>query len=229
MQNFNFAPPAQAPRENQKTFVFVDEQNRHKRLKVMRACEGCRRRKIKCDAATTNTWPCSACVRLKLNCVPPTISYEKDSGPGTFVFDLERPQSYDGASTGSISGDEDLGGPQPPLPPPPMSAPVGPAPPSFSQAYNPNSISRAYTDDHYLPPLTNQSNVSYASMPQHAPSSDGTYTSQSVYATPTTITAEPASVNEDKEWRTDMATANLSKALGELKIDHTAVGMLPVP
>ncbi|KAH6619263.1 hypothetical protein B0J18DRAFT_239553 [Chaetomium sp. MPI-SDFR-AT-0129] len=37
----------------------------------MRACEGCRRRKIKCDAATTNTWPCSACVRLKLHCVRP--------------------------------------------------------------------------------------------------------------------------------------------------------------
>lgn len=37
----------------------------------MRACEGCRRRKIKCDAATTNTWPCSACIRLKLHCVRP--------------------------------------------------------------------------------------------------------------------------------------------------------------
>lgn len=37
----------------------------------MRACEGCRRRKIKCDAATTNTWPCSACIRLKLHCARP--------------------------------------------------------------------------------------------------------------------------------------------------------------
>jgi hypothetical protein len=54
-----------------KNYVFVDEHNRHKRLKVMRACEGCRRRKIKCDAATTNTWPCAACKRLKLTCVPP--------------------------------------------------------------------------------------------------------------------------------------------------------------
>src|SRR3954469_5159805 len=44
---------------------------------VMRACEGCRRRKIKCDAATTNTWPCSACKRLKLTCVPPTVHYDK--------------------------------------------------------------------------------------------------------------------------------------------------------
>lgn len=37
----------------------------------MRACEGCRRRKIKCDAATNNTWPCSSCIRLKLHCVRP--------------------------------------------------------------------------------------------------------------------------------------------------------------
>lgn len=55
---------------------------------VMRACEGCRRRKIKCDAATTNTWPCSACVRLKLHCVRPngfdssdTTTYETTTAP----------------------------------------------------------------------------------------------------------------------------------------------------
>jgi Fungal Zn(2)-Cys(6) binuclear cluster domain len=42
----------------------------------MRACEGCRRRKIKCDGATSNTWPCSACVRLKLNCTPPKFAYD---------------------------------------------------------------------------------------------------------------------------------------------------------
>jgi len=42
----------------------------------MRACEGCRRRKIKCDAATTNTWPCSACIRLKLHCVRPNGQFD---------------------------------------------------------------------------------------------------------------------------------------------------------
>ena len=68
--------------------VSVDEHRHHQRLKggaqqfqqyfqamltliVMRACEGCRRRKIQCDATTTNEWPCSVCVRLKLHCVPP--------------------------------------------------------------------------------------------------------------------------------------------------------------
>ncbi|KAK5992484.1 hypothetical protein PT974_05891 [Cladobotryum mycophilum] len=71
MGSFTFAPQQFPQRETQKNYVFVDEHNRHKRLKVMRACEGCRRRKIKCDAATTNTWPCSACIRLKLHCVRP--------------------------------------------------------------------------------------------------------------------------------------------------------------
>lgn len=63
-----------------KNYVFVDEHNRHKRLKVMRACEGCRRRKIKCDAATTNSWPCAACKRLKLTCVPPVGGLEGELG-----------------------------------------------------------------------------------------------------------------------------------------------------
>ncbi|KAL3958407.1 hypothetical protein ACCO45_006569 [Purpureocillium lilacinum] len=71
MNTFAFATQQYPQRETQKNYVFVDEHNRHKRLKVMRACEGCRRRKIKCDAATTNTWPCSACIRLKLHCVRP--------------------------------------------------------------------------------------------------------------------------------------------------------------
>ncbi|KIX01433.1 uncharacterized protein Z518_09159 [Rhinocladiella mackenziei CBS 650.93] len=70
------------PPPGPKNYVFVDEHNRHKRLKVMRACEGCRRRKIKCDSATTNTWPCAACVRLKLHCVPPAGGLEGDAGDG---------------------------------------------------------------------------------------------------------------------------------------------------
>lgn len=75
MQSFQVT---NAPQSGPKNYVFVDEHNRHKRLKVMRACEGCRRRKIKCDSATTNTWPCAACVRLKLHCVPPTGGPEGD-------------------------------------------------------------------------------------------------------------------------------------------------------
>ncbi|KAK7983738.1 hypothetical protein PG989_011140 [Apiospora arundinis] len=90
---FSFAPQNfQQPRETQKNYVFVDEHNRHKRLKVMRACEGCRRRKIKCDAATTNTWPCSACIRLKLHCVRPNGQYE--GGPDSQAYE-QSPTDYD--------------------------------------------------------------------------------------------------------------------------------------
>ncbi|KAI5780667.1 fungal-specific transcription factor domain-containing protein [Peziza echinospora] len=89
----------------QQNYVFVDEHNRHKRLKVMRACEGCRRRKIKCDAATTNTWPCSACVRLKLHCVPPTVQYDRDLTTGQKGHDQNNGVEYQDDSSGS--GDEE--------------------------------------------------------------------------------------------------------------------------
>jgi hypothetical protein len=63
----------------------------------MRACEGCRRRKIKCDAATTNTWPCSACIRLKLHCVPPTVNYDRDFQGASQGFESERVEYESGS------------------------------------------------------------------------------------------------------------------------------------
>lgn len=66
----------------------------------MRACEGCRRRKIKCDAATTNTWPCSACIRLKLHCVPPTVNYDRDFPAGQDGFVQESVGYEDTSPTG---------------------------------------------------------------------------------------------------------------------------------
>ena len=69
----------------------------------MRACEGCRRRKIKCDAATSNQWPCAACVRLKLHCVPPTANYDRAPNSG-HLAGLERILDLD-ASSGS--GEDD--------------------------------------------------------------------------------------------------------------------------
>ena len=108
MQSYSLSS---APSSGPKNYVFVDEHNRHKRLKVMRACEGCRRRKIKCDSATTKAWPCAACVRLKLHCVPPAGGLEGDTedpaslgaaedslGPSaystTVVANVQQPQGY---------------------------------------------------------------------------------------------------------------------------------------
>ncbi len=65
---------------------------------VMRACDGCRRRKIKCDTATTNIWPCTACVRLKLHCVPPTLSYDRTYTGNDNLSELERVSNIDDSS-----------------------------------------------------------------------------------------------------------------------------------
>ncbi|KAG7102877.1 hypothetical protein HYQ44_016965 [Verticillium longisporum] len=99
MSSFSFAPQQYPQRETQKNYVFVDEHNRHKRLKVMRACEGCRRRKIKCDAATTNTWPCSACIRLRLHCVRPNGQYDGTSDSGAYD---SSPTATDYADAGQL-------------------------------------------------------------------------------------------------------------------------------
>ncbi|CAG8609545.1 8155_t:CDS:2 [Ambispora leptoticha] len=51
-------------------YVFVDDLHRYKRLKVTRACESCRRRKVKCDGGSGGTQtPCSSCRKLKIDCI----------------------------------------------------------------------------------------------------------------------------------------------------------------
>lgn len=141
LPNYSFAPPNMGLNVDKKSmsrvemaipytytdrdsdYVFVDEHNRHKRLKgtsplaisptpmlimplVMRACEGCRRRKIKCDAATTNQWPCAACLRLKLHCVPPTVNYDRVHQGGNHPSGLERVLDFDNSGG---SSDEEYG------------------------------------------------------------------------------------------------------------------------
>jgi hypothetical protein len=69
----------------------------------MRACEGCRRRKIKCDAASTNTWPCSACTRLKLHCIPPTGGNDRDYAGTGSLADSEEPVEYSISQTHGVN------------------------------------------------------------------------------------------------------------------------------
>ncbi|CAO2656691.1 Nn.00g054940.m01.CDS01 [Neocucurbitaria sp. VM-36] len=210
MQSFTFAPPTLAPRENQRNYVFVDEHNRHKRLKVMRACEGCRRRKIKCDAATTNAWPCAACIRLKLNCVPPTVSYDKDFN-GSQTFELEpKPLDYD---PDAPSHHDYQRHPSMPQVMPHQMAPSLPTP-----------VSAMYQTSPYVDQQPQEA-IHYQSMSQPQPVPQNmSYTPQQAYsqaaAPPPAMTMTPP--ESEPNWRSE-SVSSLTDALGELKIDHTAI------
>ncbi|KAI9740988.1 MAG: hypothetical protein M1834_002699 [Cirrosporium novae-zelandiae] len=219
MQTFSFTPPSQPPPTGPKNYVFVDEHNRHKRLKVMRACEGCRRRKIKCDAATTNTWPCSACTRLKLTCVPPTIKYEHDNAIG-------QQQHIDNNSTKNLQNHTESNehSRQVPVqshfvtesrPPQGLSTPpvtYGPGIPD-------------YQPTHYAGTSNNQNSVYPDLHTSHMNMHTTPYTNQPLYQPPPPQPIQPSSGGEvDGYYHQDSSTAStLSDVLGELKIDETGV------
>ncbi|KAF2400422.1 hypothetical protein EJ06DRAFT_537972 [Trichodelitschia bisporula] len=217
-QGYSFAPTVLAPREpQQRNYVFVDEHNRHKRLKVMRACEGCRRRKIKCDAATTNSWPCAACTRLKLNCVPPTVSYEKDSStsPGVHTFEIQRVNDYPTIPIGNISDYHRQ--------PPPQYAPVAQSmPPQVRSNYV--EPMGAYQSPTYID--STQPQLPYGGVPAVAiPESQIKYP-QISYATPPP--GIPSVSAPDSSWKSDGSVVSsmadeLSEAMTELKIDHLGI------
>lgn len=178
----------------------------------MRACEGCRRRKIKCDAATTNAWPCAACVRLKLNCIPPTINYDRTHATSTHISGLERVLDFDNSSH---SGDED-----------------------FSQQINipqvfelddPHSLLQSqqgpYNDVFHTPPYSERSLSSH-----EYPYDDVSTVPQSTYHDhPTYDPSDTSTLNTSENgsfWSNDQySAADLSSILGELKIDEDGIGM----
>ncbi|KAJ6442650.1 C6 finger domain-containingprotein [Purpureocillium lavendulum] len=202
MNTFSFAPQQFPQRETQKNYVFVDEHNRHKRLKVMRACEGCRRRKIKCDAATTNTWPCSACIRLKLHCV--------------------RPNGYDGSDTTTYDTFVDSSGQFQQMS---MQPPLAQVPPKGAQnVYAPSSYSDSDTAAFQslgfdAPP--SQHNLHYTTMPA-APASvlDQQYASQNAFPTPP-LQQGPRPDSSPEAYSTDSyQNQDLADLLGGLKVNE---------
>ena len=186
----------------------------------MRACEGCRRRKIKCDAATTNAWPCAACVRLKLRCVPPTVNYNRNHVSGGNVSGLERVLDFDNSSGGS--GDEDYSQStvtQDVYQPGTGAEVLGTSQTSFDNGYS------AFHSQPYPEKLESQHNIGYENMPSMqmtAPSVS--FQRQSSFQMPS---VHPIHLNDNIDsWTGEqMSAANLSEALGELKIDETGVGM----
>lgn len=189
----------------------------------MRACEGCRRRKIKCDAATTNSWPCAACTRLKLNCVPPTVNYEKESDtPGVHTFELQSANDYPTIPVGNISNYQ-----RPPSNPQQQytSGPLSmhaPVQPHYAEAIS------LYQQPTYITPTSGQDSIQYGAIPSTSlPPQDLKY--HEVFTTPPSV-ARPGM---DAGWKSEgsvlgsvVSTADaLSDHMGALKIDHVAIGM----
>ena len=179
----------------------------------MRACNGCRKRKIKCDAATTNTWPCSACTRLKLVCVPPTIGQD-----GEFINEgIDSTQEANVSSAASETSQHSF-----------------PVPPSYNHHTSQPSLGSMTSYDgmnmysSYVPPPSSHSGGLYNEMrqsPMVMPHQSYSQQPQ-VYSAPppqTHVTTPERAVYSDN----DQSTAdNLSEVLGELKIDETGIGTL---
>ncbi|EPE36032.1 Zn2/Cys6 DNA-binding protein [Glarea lozoyensis ATCC 20868] len=219
MQSFSFAPNNYGQRENQKNYVFVDEHNRHKRLKVMRACEGCRRRKIKCDAATTNTWPCSACIRLKLHCVPPTVNYDRDFPSTGQSFEPERGVGYE--STGS--GDEEYHQQVSMQQHSQLHAPHKSVPPIYTQQVPYPEAVGVYPSIPYGGPSSAQSQPSmhpYSNLqtPVSVIEQHQHYSQQNVFPTPPMQGSHPQSPESYEQ--DQYGQQNLADLLGELRMDE---------
>jgi hypothetical protein len=175
----------------------------------MRACEGCRRRKIKCDAATTNTWPCAACTRLKLTCIPPTVSYEKDStSPGVHMFEVQRSATYPTISVGTIGEYH-----QQPL--------QQYGPPATMQQAVPVSYSDmpSYQSAAFIQSPQNEDVLQYQTLP--ASSAAQELSMSASYPLPQSIPPPPIS---ERSWTSEPGLSNLTDVLGDLQINSVATG-----
>ncbi|KAI0410073.1 fungal-specific transcription factor domain-containing protein [Xylaria palmicola] len=216
VNSFSFASPTyQPPRETQKNYVFVDEHNRHKRLKVMRACEGCRRRKIKCDAATTNTWPCSACIRLKLHCVRPNAQYDESTDDS---------QPYEQLRADYEAGQESYR--QMAMQQPPSQHIMAGAHPKTSMYA---AQSSSYPNQQAVYPLSQygdagsvQQHMPYGSLPPPVNVLDQAYSSAGVFPTPPLPEmSAPHSESSPESYHTEQyGQHDLADLLGPLKLDE---------
>jgi hypothetical protein len=188
----------------------------------MRACEGCRRRKIKCDAATTNTWPCSACIRLKLHCVPPTVNYDRDFSSNTQAFEPERGEYESGGSGDDdyhqqVSIQQQLVGSQKNVPPiytqhGPYSDGVGIY---QSVGYGEPSSSHSQQQMHYG---SMQTPVSVIDQHQH-------YPPHSVFPTPPLPPNSHSHAESPETYEQDQyGQQNLADLLGELRMNEAGTG-----
>ncbi|RAL60471.1 hypothetical protein DID88_000246 [Monilinia fructigena] len=199
MQSFSFAPTNYGPRENQKNYVFVDEHNRHKRLKVMRACEGCRRRKNQ---------------MLKLGCVPPTVNYDRDFQQNNQTFEAESGQYNNGGNTGDgyhqqVPVQQQMSGPSKVVPPIYTQQPPYPDPNSMYQTipYGGPSSAHSQQSMHY-----NALQTPVSALSQHTE-----YSPQAVY--PPAPLQQQTHDSPENYTQSEYGGEDLADLLGELKMN----------
>lgn len=182
----------------------------------MRACEGCRRRKIKCDAATTNTWPCSACVRLKLHCVRPN-GFD-GSSTDTQVYEPPRPQfdagpAQDSFRQQSALQDQSLlpGAPKPGVP---MYAPQ----PGYS---DPSTL---YQTVHYPESASLAQDLHYTTVGPSVTAVNHSFTSENAFPTPPHQQQSPPQSPPDAYSQDPCSQQDLADLLGSLKVDEAGTG-----
>ena len=192
----------------------------------MRACEGCRKRKIKCDAATTNSWPCAACVRLKLNCVPPTVHYNHGAHAGMQATPgFERVLDFADSSGDSAEDDgadegayEDVYGP----PSAKRHAHARPGPLSTSSVgYDPSLAAF-----HASAPQQ-RSAIMYDALPTPTmPPSEASYYAHPSFHSQTSLSEPPRTTESAEPWpREDFSVADLQEVMGSLKVHDNGTGM----
>ena len=183
---------------------------------VMRACEGCRRRKIKCDAATTNTWPCSACVRLKLTCVPPTASYEREESNGGQEFDMSNNTTFDVLEPGANETYPDQASLAATLAEPLPAVPLGSSSPDGFNHFD------MYQSSSYLDRPLDPNSLDYGKL-----SSTGTSlpTMGSTLQNHYSHSSASAMSEPDMSLSSDPNVSGLADALNELQIVYTGVRM----
>lgn len=181
----------------------------------MRACEGCRRRKIKCDAATTNTWPCSACIRLKLHCVRPNGQYE---GSPT------ESQSYEASGSEYDVAPGQSSFRQMPMQQPAQSMMAAQPKPTMYPTPGPYPEHQGiYPPMPYGEPPPPPHQLQYATIPSQVGVMDQSYAPANVFPTPPMHSAHSES-SPESHYQDQYGQQDLADILGALKVDEAGTG-----
>jgi hypothetical protein len=184
----------------------------------MRACEGCRRRKIKCDAATNNTWPCSACIRLKLVCVKPNGQYDDSTGfetSGSSYADNQLDEAFRQAQI-PLQQSQML----------PAAAPKLTAPVLYAGPTSYSDSSAVYQGVGY-PDSTAQHDLHYTTVPPPVSIMGQQYGGQGMFSTPPLLAGSQPDSSPEAWSQDEYQQPDLAELLGSLRVNEAGTGLQP--